>query len=261
MKHSVSALAVAMTVVVAGCSLPGSDEAATSMQRDSAPSAPDPSPGGYGFVWHEPAPGVEIGGAEYTFVRAATESFYRALSAGEVDGGFPGFSEAIDQSQDIGDFIDRIGNPGDDPKRAGAYDVRVVARTTDSSTERVSVCLYSDRILVQSVDDPEQFRVGRPEAMAVDAGELVFDKTGMAPEPEVSGPQSIPEGGNFFGDWKLRSYAFNSYGQGAEASVHNDRRCQASRGDIPEIPGAGKTVPAGSQPPIPPVPGWPGDIS
>lgn len=142
------------------------------------------------------------------------------------------------------DPVDPVGNPGDDPKRAGAYDVRVVARTPDGSTERVSVCLYSDRILVQSVDDPEQFRVGRPEAMAVDAGELVFDKTGMAPEPEVSGPQSIPEGGNFFGDWKLRSYAFNSYGQGAEASVHNDRRCQASRGGHPGDTGSRKDGPS-----------------
>lgn len=248
-------LALVTTLVAAGCAQPEPPPPAPLMT--SVRPATDP----YSFVWHEPAPGVEIDGPEYTFVRAATESFYRALHHGRIEGGFPGFEQVIDQSPEIRDFIGRIGNPGTDPEMLGAYDVRVVARETVGLSERVSVCLYKDRLLVQDLDAPDHYEVGHPEGLSFNRGDLVFDKVGTAPAVDVEGPESIPTSGDVFGEWKLRDYQFNPHRPSYDSVLAEEERCQENRGNLAYVPETGETVPADSQQPIPPVPGWPGDIS
>lgn len=184
-------------VTVSSCS----NDIVTDGEQPPKPSEPDTLD--YSFVWHE-SPAVDLDSPTGTFIRAATESFFRSIDFGSISNSFLGFNTAVeDSSPSVSEQVHDIGNlPTEVPDAAGALDARVLSIETDGADTHAIVCTYEDRYLTSRKSE-ETYRVGADDGLDTRATEIVVRPIGTPPPAAVSGPRSRPASGSVFGEWKI----------------------------------------------------------
>ena len=246
--HRAPLFLLCLVTVVAGCAPESPDDGESAAPPE--PIGPYMMP--YSFTWHK-TDLADFDDAEYTFVRAYTESFLRAMDDRDSRTGFPGFKEAT--LFDVDAFFKSRGpaQQKDFPWH-GTSDMKVISRRETPLGTEATVCWFDDRIIVE--DEPGRFSHSLliPQMLRV-----TYRRGRVAPPSNVHGTSNRPSN-NVFGDWKsprFERFIFARYNNGVDPGAV----CDKHKGTdfLSPVP---KMAPSGPPAEIPPSPGWPSaDIS
>lgn len=218
------------------------------------------------FGWMD-SDSVDLMSPDGTFIRAAVESYDRAVMAGSMEAGYPGFADAMDSAR----WPDWGISPGTAYETIGSKYFKVIEmKATSESTVEVRYCRVSN--LVGWEIRPESGENDGSPRFGIGSGDeggisylLVYERgvnsegAAISPPADQFGPSQEPVT-NVFGSWTISQIDLPEAPPNIQ-ELHD--ACKVYPPDFPpEMMVPGERF-YSDDPPVsrPPDPGWPGTPS